>query len=182
MYESKIFVQCVIQLGADSAAPEWEEDGQLTSPRLTFLQEASKPQPCVCSVDMPLLRSLPGDSYWQTLLDCDIITTSVLVCWRVGGKWQARHQSEQACECSVAQSCPPLCEPMNCNLPDSSVRGIPQARILEWVDISFSTGSSRSRDRIHVSCISCLGRQTLYYWVTWESYCFPKLLKFLGSF
>ena len=37
----------------------------------------------------PCLGHCPGDSYWQTLLDCDIITTSVLVCWRVGGKWQA---------------------------------------------------------------------------------------------
>lgn len=59
MYESKIFVQCVIQSGADSTAPEWEEDGQLTSPGPTFLQEASKPQPCMRSVDVPLLRSLP---------------------------------------------------------------------------------------------------------------------------
>ena len=59
MYESKIFVQCVIQSGADSTAPEWEEDGQLASPGPAFLQEASKPQPCVRSADVPLLRSLP---------------------------------------------------------------------------------------------------------------------------
>ena len=44
----------------------------------------------------------------------------------------------------VAQSCPTLCDPMDCNLPRSSVQGILQARILEWVAIPFSRGSSCS--------------------------------------
>ena len=43
------------------------------------------------------------------------------------------------CVCSVAQSCPTLCDPMNYSLPGYSVHGILQARILEWVIISFST-------------------------------------------
>ena len=42
----------------------------------------------------------------------------------------------------VAQSCPTLCDPMDCSPPGSSVLGIPQARILEWVAIPFSRGSS----------------------------------------
>ena len=42
----------------------------------------------------------------------------------------------------VAQSCPTLCDPMDCSHPDSSVHGILQARILEWVAIPFSGGSS----------------------------------------
>ena len=42
----------------------------------------------------------------------------------------------------VAQSCPTLCHPMDCSPPGSSVHGILQARILEWVAISFSRGSS----------------------------------------
>ena len=46
----------------------------------------------------------------------------------------------------VAQSCPTLCDPMDCSLPGSSVHGIFQARILKWVSISFSRGSSRPRD------------------------------------
>ena len=54
---------------------------------------------------------------------------------------------------SVAQSCPTLCNPMDCSLPGSSVCGISQARILEWVAISFSRGSSWPRDWTHVSCI-----------------------------
>ena len=43
----------------------------------------------------------------------------------------------------VAQSCPTLCDPVDCSLPGFSVHGILQARILEWVTISFSRGSSR---------------------------------------
>ena len=46
----------------------------------------------------------------------------------------------------VAQSCLTLCDPMDCSLPRSSVHGIFQARVLEWVAISFSGESSQSRD------------------------------------
>ena len=55
---------------------------------------------------------------------------------------------------------------MDCSLPDSSVPGILQARLLEWVAISFSRRYSQPRDQTHVSCI---GRQILYHWATWES-------------
>ena len=58
----------------------------------------------------------------------------------------------------VAQSCPTLCDPVDCTPPGSSVHGILQARILqarilEWVAISFSRGSSWTRDRTQVSRI-----------------------------
>ena len=53
----------------------------------------------------------------------------------------------------VTQSCPTLCNPVDCSLPGSSVHGILQARVLEWVAISFSRGSSRPRDRTQVSHI-----------------------------
>ena len=66
----------------------------------------------------------------------------------------------------VAQSCLTLCDPMDCRLPGSSVHGILQARILEWVAISSSRGYSQPRDETHVSCVSCMGRQILYHWVT----------------
>ena len=52
---------------------------------------------------------------------------------------------------SVAQSCSTLCDPMDCSLPGSSVHGILQARVLEWVAISFSRGSSQPRDQTQVS-------------------------------
>ena len=54
----------------------------------------------------------------------------------------------------VTQWCPTLCDPMDCSLPGSSVRGILQARILEWVAIFFSRESSWSRDQPLVSCIA----------------------------
>ena len=54
----------------------------------------------------------------------------------------------------VAQSCPTLCNPMDCSLPGSSVHGILQARILEWVAIPFSRGSSQPRNWTRVSGIA----------------------------
>ena len=62
----------------------------------------------------------------------------------------------------LLQSCPPLCDPMDYSPPDSSVHGILQARILEWVATPSSRGSSWPRDRTHVSCISCTCRWILY--------------------
>ena len=54
--------------------------------------------------------------------------------------------------CFLDQPCPILCEPMDCSPPGSSVLGILQARVLEWVAISFSRESSHSRDQTQVSC------------------------------
>ena len=58
------------------------------------------------------------------------------------------------CLSEVAQSCPTLCYPVDCSPPGSSVHGILQARILEWVAISFSRGYSQPRDRTQVSRIA----------------------------
>ena len=60
-----------------------------------------------------------------------------------------------------------FCDPMDCNPPGSSVHGIFQARILEWVAISFSRGSSPPRDRTPVSCID---RWILYHRAPWEAH------------
>ena len=54
----------------------------------------------------------------------------------------------------VAQSCLTLCNSMDCSLLDFSVHGILQARILEWVAIPFSGGSSQPRNQTWVSCIA----------------------------
>ena len=63
--------------------------------------------------------------------------------------------SDGVCVCVlVDQSCLTLCYPMDCSLPDSSVHGIFQARVLEWVVISFSRGSSRPRDWTWISYIA----------------------------
>ena len=56
-----------------------------------------------------------------------------------------------------------LCSPTDCSPPGSSVHGIFQARVPEWVAISYSRGSSRPTDQTHVSCVSCTGSQILYH-------------------
>ena len=66
-------------------------------------------------------------------------------------------------ESEVAQLCPTLIDPMDCPSPGSSVHGILQARILEWIAMPFSRGSSQPRDRISISYVSCIGRQVLYH-------------------
>ena len=75
------------------------------------------------------------------------------------------------CVCLVPQSSPTLYDSMDCSPLGSSVHGIFQARILEWVAISFSRASSWCRDQTHISCISCIGRQILYHWTTWGERC-----------
>ena len=54
-------------------------------------------------------------------------------------------------ESEVTQSCPTLWDPMDCNLPGSSIHGIFQARILDCIAISFSRGFSQPRDQTRVS-------------------------------
>ena len=56
------------------------------------------------------------------------------------------------------QSSPILCDPVDCSPPGSSAHGILQARILEWVAMPSSRGSSKPRDLSHVSYVSCNGR------------------------
>ena len=69
----------------------------------------------------------------------------------------------------VAQLCPTLCKPMDSSPPGASVHGILQAKILEWVPMSFFRGSSQPRDKIHISCVSCIDRQILYHCAAWEA-------------
>ena len=76
--------------------------------------------------------------------------------------WQPRSQSGSAPaahadrgNCAAVcgwQPCPPLCYLTDCSPPGSSIQGILQARMLEWVSISSSRGSSQPRDRTRVSC------------------------------
>ena len=71
----------------------------------------------------------------------------------------------------VAQSCLTLCNPMGCSLPGSSVHGTLQARILQWVAIAFSRGSSQPRDRAQVLHIT--GR----FFTIWPTRETPKVEK-----
>ena len=72
------------------------------------------------------------------------------------------------CSVLVTQSCLTFCDPMDCSPPGSSVHGILQARILEWVSVHFSRGSSWTRDRTRVSCVA--GR-FFTVWATRKTWC-----------
>jgi len=65
--------------------------------------------------------------------------------------------------CVHAQSFLTLRDPTDCSPPGSSVHGIFQARILEWVAISSSRGPSQPRKQTYLSCVSCIARWTLYH-------------------
>ena len=72
-----------------------------------------------------------------------------------------------SCCCLIAQSCLTLCDRMDYSIPGSSIHGIFQARILEWVAISYSRGSSWSRDG---TCISCIAGEFFTTSTTWEAW------------
>ena len=69
---------------------------------------------------------------------------------------------KEYCCCSMPRSCLTLCNRMDCSLPGTSVHGISQASILEWVAISSSRASSWPRDW---NWVSCIGRWILYHWI-----------------
>ena len=91
-------------------------------------------RPCIGKYTLPCVQRAdgwehPGKSTWGPQVD-DLVCCCVL----------------------ATQSCLTICDPMDCSPPGSSVHGIPQARILEWVAMPFSRGSSQPRDRTRVSC------------------------------
>ena len=73
-----------------------------------------------------------------------------------------RETGDKACvRAQSLQSCLTLCDPMDCSFPGSSVRGILQVKILEWVAMPFLRGSFQPRDQAQVSCISCIAGDSL---------------------
>ena len=87
----------------------------------------------------------------------DFCQPSVLICKPL----KVKSESE------VTQSCPTLCDPVDCSLPGFSIHGILQARILEWVTTSFSRGFSPPRGGTSVSCI---GGRRFTLWATREDH------------
>ena len=77
--------------------------------------------------------------------------------------------------CVLAKSSPTLCNPMDCSLPGSPVHGILQPRILEWVAISFSRGSSWPGSNSHLLHWQAGYLSVSYRWSpqTWTWFCFP---------
>ena len=94
---------------------------------------------------------------------CSISLFSPLNSW-----WNVRpfHSTWKKSESEVAQLCLTLCDPIDCSLPGSSIHGIFQTTVLEWVAISFSRRSSQPRDWTQVSCTA--GRR-FTVWATREA-------------
>ena len=77
------------------------------------------------------------------------------------------------CVCVCVQSRPTLCKPVDCSPPGSSVHGVFQARILQWVEwiaVAYSRASFWPRDRTRVSYISGIGGRILYHCATWDAH------------
>ena len=88
-----------------------------------------------------------GNQSWRFIGRTDAEAETPIL-WPLDAKnWKSE------CETEVAQSCLTLCNPMDCSLLGFYVHGIFQARILDWVAISFSRRSSQSSDRTFISCI-----------------------------
>ena len=105
---------------------------------LVSLAEPKYRNNCIQGTDIGLDTSAPPESGLAT---CTNIHTCVGVCTSL---------------CSVTRSCPTLRNSMDRSPPGSSVHGISQARILEWVAICFSRGSSQHRAQTHISQVTCI--------------------------
>ena len=88
------------------------------------------------------------------------------------------HKSHVCAE--LLQSCPTLCNHMDDSPPGSSVHGILQARVLEWVAMASSMGYFQPRDQTHISFVSCIGRWFFTTSASWEAPISP--IDFLYSF
>ena len=117
------------------------------------------------SLLLPLTQDASSLSLWPSKLP--IFQNEALdispILHRAKGPTYARKKVKES---EVAQLCPTLCDPMDCSLPGSSLHGILQAGVLEWVAIAFSRGSSWPRDRTWVSHIP--GRR-FNLWATREA-------------
>ena len=105
------------------------------------------------------------------ILYAHITSIYVMFTWQAGlsvnFQYLLNPALDTSCLCTkLLQSCPTLCNPVDHNLPSSSVRGILRARILEWVAIPFSRGSSQPRKGTGVSCVA--GR-FFTVWATFSS-------------
>ena len=106
-------------------------------------------------VDMPSFRDLPDPG--SNPVSC------VSLHWQADSLLLSHLGSPIRALSEVAQLCPTLCDPMDCTLPGSSVHGIFQAIVLEWIAISFPKGSSQPRDQ---TCVSRIINRRFTVWAT----------------
>ena len=98
------------------------------------------------SVRQKVPKAGDGVRDWGKLLESSLKLQSMNTSLKAG--------IDSESESEVAQLCPTLCNPMDCSLRGSSIHGILQARILEWVAISFSRGSSQPRTELQADALT----------------------------
>ena len=152
---------------------------QCSAKSLSCVRLFCHPMGCV-ACQAPLSVGFPRQEYWSGLpfptpgdLPNPGIKPTSLRSPALASRFFTTSATWEALFCSWVLSCfscVQLCNPMNHGLPGTSVHGILQARILEWVAISFFRISSWPRDQTLVSYVSCFGKQILYHCTTWEAY------------
>ena len=150
--------------------------------------------PQLCQASVPGTRSLLITQFWENtiVLGWDsswklwvswIRKLLFYICWplELSIMLSFRQLASWLCECvaepvkrflSAVSVCSFMfnsCDPVDCRSPGFSVHGIFQARILEWVTISYSRGSSWPRDWTWVFCISCMAGEFFTASATWEA-------------
>ena len=116
---------------------------------------------------------MPCAVHW---MDLEIVILSEISQRKTNIIWHHLYVESKESESEVAQSCLTLCDPVDCSLPGSSIHGIHQGRILEWVAISFSRGSSRPR---YQTCVSCTAGRHFTLWATREGVVSKKGYKWI---
>ena len=129
--------------------------GLLTTPQLTFMGS----QVYACLYKHKKYTLYNTQKCWKWVLMRNSVSSHFSNSCTGISVWGSR-------KVSVAQSCPSLYDPMDCSLPGSSVHGVLQARILEWVTIPFSRGSSNPG--IKPGSPAPAGRFFML-WATWEA-------------
>ena len=131
----------------------WTQSGKKKMGQMEKVHAESL-QSCLTLCD-PMDHGLPGSSVHGNLqariLEWVAISFSSDKVWSEWSEWS-----------EVAQSCPTLCDPMGCSLPGSSIHGILQARVLEWVAIAFSYGES-SINVYKLPCAKWIAGEKLLY-------------------
>ena len=138
-----------------------------------------------CSLHWPPLEENP----YQQWMSVKVVVANSSILWHRQGRGKyfittRRCKSAwSVCVC-VAQACPTLCDPTDCSPPGFSVHEILQARILEWIAIPFSRGTSQPRDQTLVSCIAgrfftiwATGKSMILTWlpmVSWRKTLLPS--------
>ena len=164
LQEAALFVQVYVS-SKEFSLSVWFGDSS-SGPSTSIRDDSGRPSQLHHSL-YDQLRPLwqpHGESASASLQSCPLTSSWLCLPSDMLSEWHA-----QWVTCSGTQSCPTLCDPMDCSPPSSSVHGILQARILKWVAISFSRRSSQLRDQTRVSDVSCIGRQILYHCATWEA-------------